>query len=106
MIEKEWRIFLDKNAFHRSSDIYNCSLFKNFVIIDIIDSVFINGFIIYNVEYITVRKSEIRDAENIKIENKSLRADESFFYEMIINDLNKKIDFRYASDLIEDGIHR
>jgi hypothetical protein len=53
------RISLDKNASHRSSDIYNCSLFRSSVIVDVVDSVFINGFTAYNVKYITVRKSEI-----------------------------------------------
>jgi hypothetical protein len=53
-----------------------------------------------------MRKSEVRDTENIKIENKSLQADKSLFYEIIINDLNKKVGSKYANDLIEDGIHR
>jgi hypothetical protein len=72
MIGKEWRIFLNKNVSYRSSDIYNGSLFRNSVIVSIINSAFINGFTVYNVEYIIVRKSEIRNIENIKIKNKNL----------------------------------
>jgi hypothetical protein len=72
MAGKECRISLDKNAFYRSPDIYNCTLFKNSVIIDVVDSAFINKFTAYNVEYIIIRKSEERDTENIKIENKNL----------------------------------
>jgi hypothetical protein len=106
MTGKKWRISLDKNAPHRSPNTYNCSLFKSSVIVDIRDSVFINGFTVCNVEYITVRKSEVRGAENIRIENKNLRADESLFYEIIVNGLNKKVGSRYASDLIEGGTHR
>jgi hypothetical protein len=66
------RTFLDKNTLHRSPDIYNCSLYRNSVIVDVIGSAFINKFILYNIKYITVRKNEIRDIENIKIENKNL----------------------------------
>jgi hypothetical protein len=53
-----------------------------------------------------VKKSEGRDAENIRIKNKNLQADESLFYEMIVNGINEKINFKYVNNFVEDGIHR
>jgi hypothetical protein len=100
------RTSLNKNAPHRSPDTCDCSLLRNSVIVGVVGSAFINGFTAYNVEYITVRKSEVRDAENIRIENKSLQADESLFYEIIVNGISEKIGSRYVSDFVKNEIHR